>query len=203
MTGLEMVRMTRKTFSGLGRPRSLSPTPREPNGQPQRPTREETRAEVIAIVAAQPHRRDGATPDDPRRESAIGRLILDGLVTVSGASTGHLFRAAELYLRAYADLRWILDSRRPWANSSARPPAEPTEDDKTAILRAWGDVHGALRRCCGKDTPAERAASQRAVKAAEFAILDKPEDERVLAQWIIFSLPDAMRALVRHYELVD
>jgi hypothetical protein len=184
--------MTRKTFSGLGRLRSLSPTPREPNGQPQRPPKAETRAEVIAIVTAQPHRRDSATPDDPRRESAIGRLILDGLVTVSGASTGHLFRAAELYSRAYADLRWIMDSRRPWANSSARLPAEPTEADRMAIERAWGDVSRALRD-----------VGVRASKAAEYVILDKPEDERVLAQWVILSLPDAMRALVRHYELVD
>jgi hypothetical protein len=184
--------MTRKTFSGLGKPKPISPAPRWACGKLQPRPKEETRAEVIAIVEAQPHRRDSANPDDPRRESAIGRLILDGTVTVSGASMGHLFRAAELYSRAWADMRWIMDSRRPWANSSARLPAEPTEADRMAIERAWGDVTRALRD-----------VGVRASKAAEYVILDKPEDERVLAQWVILSLPDAMRALVRHYELVD
>jgi len=184
--GLEMV-YKRRTFSGAGRPRS--PGPREPSGRLQRPSKEETEAEIKALVLAQPHRQ-GDTRQG--RRWAIGRLILDGKVSVRDVSPEALERAAESYAYAYSQLRWIMDSKRPWLKPSGPLPPEPTLEDRERVEKAWGDVNSALR---GAGVPAHRAA--------EYVILDDPSDERVLASWIILSLPDALLALVRHYGLVD
>jgi hypothetical protein len=189
--------MTRKTFSGGGRPRPMRP--REPSGRLQRPSASETAADVVAVVLSQPHRR-GDTAQG--RRWAIGRLILDGAVKVRGIEASTLERAAEMYAADYARLRWVWDSKRPWLNSSGRLPPEPTEDDKERIEQAWGDVRRALRDSCGDHTREHREAGARTLKAAELAILDDPSDELVLAQWIVLSLPDALRALAVHYGLV-
>jgi hypothetical protein len=195
--GLEMARMTRKTFSGGGRPRSMRP--REPSGRLQRPSATETAAEVVAVVLSQPHRR-GDTAQG--RRWAIGRLILGGAVKVRGIEASTLERAAEMYAADYARLRWIMDSKRPWHHSTGPTPPEPTLDDKERIGRAWSDVRAALRDHYGGQTKAELDAGGRLLKAVELAILDDPSDEHVLAQWIVLSLPDAMRALAVHYGLV-
>jgi hypothetical protein len=123
-------------------------------------------------------------------------------VKVKGIEASTLERAAEMYAADYARLRWVWDSKRPWLNSSGRLPPEPTEDDKERIEQAWGDVRRALRDSCGDHTREHREAGARTLKAAELAILDDPSDELVLAQWIVLSLPDALRALAVHYGLV-
>lgn len=182
-----MTAPARQTFSGYGRKPAISPPHREADERLQRVTRAETREECLATVLAQPHRRGW---DDPARHWAIGRLILDGVICCPGVSPGKLIRAAEMYDRAWADMRWILDSRRPWINSTARRPLEPTQEDRDRIEVAWADIQRALKDAC-LDAP----------MACRRAILDRPEDEQALPWWLVLALPHALRALVKHFDL--
>lgn len=189
-----MTAPARKTFSGLDtRKHAISPPHREPNEQLQRASRVETREECLATVLAQPHR-NGL--DDPARHWAIGRLILDGVVSCRGISSGKLIRAAELYDRAWSDMRWIMDSRRPWINSTARRPLEPTQEDKDAINKAWADIEDAL-----KDAGPDVRKSILYVVACERVILDRPTEGQPIPWVYVSALPHALRALVKHFEL--
>lgn len=186
-----MTAPARKTFSGLdSRKPSISPPHRQPNGDIQRPyeTRAETRDEALATVLAQPHRRGF---DDPGRHWAIGRLILDGVVVCPGLSSRKMIGAAERYDRAWADMRWVMDSRRPWINSTARRPRDPSPDECRDIEKAWGDIETAIRLGAGK----------LAVVAIARVIKDNPQDEKLIAWWFMLALPGALRALVKHFEL--
>lgn len=182
-----MTSPARKTFSGLDtRKPAISPPYREADERLQRVTRAETREEVLAVVLSQPHR---AGMDNPGRHWAIGRLILDGVVACHGISSGKLIRAAELYDRAWADMRWILDSRRPWINSTAMLRDPPTKEDRIDKEKAWADIQRALRD-----------AGPVALYAAQRIIIDRPSDEQI--PWLLVEhLPDALRALVKHFDL--
>lgn len=191
--GQLMTATARKTFSGYGRKPCISPPAREPNGRSQRlygaEGKEivETRDECLSTVLAQPHRRGF---DDPGRHWAIGRLILDGIVVCPGISSGKMIHAAEDYDRAWAEMRWVLASRRPWANTTGIERKPPTEDERREAETKWGDIQLVLRD-----------AGPVASKACERAILDRPEDERLIPWWFVASLPGALRALVKHFEL--
>jgi hypothetical protein len=164
---------------------------REPNGKLQRAPKEEREADIIAVALNNPQRRGSR---DDRRRWAIGRLILDGKVVRNDITPGILEYAAELYSKQYSQLQWLIDSRRPLAKGQFRNVPEPTVEDRDRIERAWADTKRAVR-------DAERAASMPLGDALVKAILDNPEHEDDLARWIILSLPAALAALVRHYEL--
>jgi hypothetical protein len=145
-------------------------------------------APVESVVLAQPHRR-GATATDQRRENALGRLLLDGKVTHSRYAAADLYRAGELFADAHAAMRLVLDSRRPYAvcTGSAR---EIDEEEAARIQKHWGDVTRALRDA----GPIPKAA-------VEVVLIDKPQDERILAHWIVLSLSAGLGALAQHFGL--
>lgn len=183
----------KKTFSGRGgRPRS--PGLREPSGRLQRLHDNESRARkrevVTAVVLAQPHRKGSS---DRRRVWPISRLILDGKVAHSRYEPSVLERAAELYSKDYAQLRWTIDSRRPYWTGSGGGGEPATEEDKYAAETAWSDVRRALMEC-----------GERVLKAMDAVVLDAhPDfDERTYAPWIILSLPQGLATLAEHYGLV-
>lgn len=182
-----MTAPARQTFSGYGRKPTISPPHRAADERIQRVSRAETREECLSTVLAQPHRRGF---DDPARHWAIGCLILDGVVCCPGLSSGKLIRAAELYDRAWDDMRWIMDSRRPFINSTARRPIEPTQDDRDTIEANWRGIQRAL-----KDV------SPIASKALERAILDRPTEGWSIPWWLLIALPSGLRVLVKHFDL--
>lgn len=175
----------RKTFSGVGRTRR--PGVREPNGRLQRAPTAETAAEVVSIVLAQPHRRGDP---DQRRRWAVGRLILDGRVRHRDHGPDLLERAAEIFAADYARYRATMDSRRPLAATSGGAGREMTTEEAEAVKARWAKVRRAVRDC-----------GERVLSACDLAVLDDPQDERILAPWIILSLPAGLGALVEHYGL--
>jgi hypothetical protein len=143
---------------------------------------------VEHVVLAQPHRR-GPSARDQRRENALGRLLLDGKVKHSRYEAGVLYRAGELYADAHAAMRLVLDSRRPYAVCTGT--AREIDDEEAArIQKHWGDVSRALRDA----GPIPKAA-------VEVLVIDKPQDERVLAHWIVLSLSAGLGALAAHFGL--
>jgi hypothetical protein len=49
---------------------------REPNGQPQRPTKDQAEALQLRVILCQPHRAGQKNPTDQKHESAFGRFCL-------------------------------------------------------------------------------------------------------------------------------
>jgi hypothetical protein len=176
---------TRRTFSGGGKPRKAGP--REPNGRLRPAPRAEREADIVAVVLAQPHRRGSG---DDRRRWAIGRLILDGKVRAPGIASADLERAAEMYALAYADLRWVIDSRRPWATGGGRDRPEPTPDQDTAIRAHWSAIERVLRD-----------AGRVARDAVEKAVLDDPSESWEAPFWITYGCGLALAALAKHFEI--
>ncbi|WP_210482726.1 hypothetical protein [Microvirga antarctica] len=176
----------RKTFSGAGRKRLAGP--RYKNGDRVKKKSSEATAGNLAVVLAQPHRR-GST--DQRRHLPITRLIMDGKVKHSRLSAHDLERAAELYRKAYANWRWVMDCRRPLAKMTGGS-GEPTAAEADVFKAGWERVTRALRAC-----------GTRVEKAIDAAVLkddpDFPED--AYAPWIILSLPQGLEAIADHYGL--
>lgn len=181
-----MAVMTRKTFSGQGRPRKARP--REPNGRPQRVSDAARQADAMAVVLAQPHRNGSR---DDRRRWPIGRMILDGVVSWPGIDATTLERAAEAYANAYSDVRWLLDSRRPFFKAVGGGRREPTEDERREIERQWGDMCRVLR---------DAASYERVLKSMEYAILDAAPDfdYRCFNSAVPYSCSQGLAALVDH-----
>lgn len=183
----------RRTVSGGGRPRKAGP--REPNGDLQRPSREETTAEIISIAIAQPHRRGSA---DPRRRWAIGRLLLDGKVIVPEIGAAKLEQAANRYAADYHRLKRALLSKRPLAVTGGKKlsPEDPERDEReyAEALAAWSDVTRAL-----KD------ADERVRKALDFAVLDAAPDadERCFPFWVVHSLAAGLAIIAGHYGVAE
>lgn len=174
--------MKARKLSKVGRTRKAGP--RKPCGR----LVQEKGEPVSNVVLMQPHRK-GST--DQNRITAIGRLILDGKVKHSRLEPADLLRAAESYSKAYANVRWIWNSRRPYAVATGHG-GEPSAAEAEVFKEAWRRVQLALRQ-----------HGERITKAAQFAILDDPQDERVLAPWIILSLPTALGAIAEHYGLTS
>jgi len=181
--------LRRKTFSGAGRPRSNRP--REKNGRPQRISIERQEANAMAVALAQPHRKGSR---DDRRRWPIGRMILDEHISWPGISADELHRAAEAYDKAWGDVRWLLDSKRPFFNAVGGGRREPTEQERAQIERIWGDMRRVLR---------DAAPDERAIKAMEYAILDASPDAdyRTFNSYIPFSCAQGLAALVDHLGL--
>lgn len=185
-------------LSPTGRNRNrnrVTPAAREANGRHQRePKRLSEAAQAAAnraVVLAQPHRRGRL---DDRRRWPIGRMILDGKVAWPELDPDSLHRAAERYHDAYASLRWVMDSRRPYANGIGGRSRAPTPDERAAIEREWGDIRRVLRDC---------PSGPRVTKAMDLAILDAHPDAdyRVFNSFIPRSCAEGLAALVHHWGL--
>jgi hypothetical protein len=183
----------RKSFSGrAGRKRK--PGCREPNGQLQRLSQEETEAEVISIALAQPHRKGDR---DQRRATFVGRLILDGKVRCGDLEPAVLVLACEHLQRDHARWQRAVESRRPLAVTGGRAlrPEDLEEDAKeyASAAAAWAAACRSLRD-----------AGERVESAAAWAILFAAPDasHETMAPWVLLSLPAAVSQLVKHYKLV-
>jgi hypothetical protein len=187
---------SRRTFSGRGRPRKAGA--REANGQLQRQSRPETRAEIIAVAVAQPHRRGS---DDPRRRWPIGRLILDGKVRLDGERLppSRAEETANRYAADYRRYQRALASKRVFAVGSGGSGEDMTPRQVEAAIDAWLAAGRALRHDLG------HIVGERVEAALSAAILHAPpdHDERSLAPWIVLSLGDGLMTLGEHYGLTS
>jgi hypothetical protein len=174
-----------------GRPRKQGV--REPSGRPQRTPKAVEELETMLVVLKQPHRLGDR---DQRRRWAVGRLILDGKIKHSDPGIGpdELERAADLYAMAYADMRWVMDSKRPFAALSPRRSRvlDPEQEAERAeeIIAKWSMLSRALND-----------AGERVRKAMEALVLDNPEHEATIAPWVILSAPAGLAALVEFFGL--
>lgn len=175
-------------FSGQQKPK-IVPDRRQPNGQPRR-SKPEERAQILSVVLGQPHRRGSA---DDWRETPLGRLLRDGRVYHSSASPEQLWRAAEEYSTAFANIRRVWDSRRPLAVTGGGSRPDLSEEQKARYERAWGDMDRALRD-----------AGVMAKKAVEYLLQDAPphDNERVYAFWLIHGAGVGLAALAKMLEIV-
>lgn len=190
MGAIEMVEHSgRKSFSGSGRKRKAGP--REPSGRVQRISTSERQADVIAVVLAQPHRLGSG---DGWRETPLGRLLLDKRVHHSSASADELWRASCEYAQAFSNVRRVWDSRRPWAVSEGRIPADLSEEQRIKYERDWGDIQRALRD-----------AGVMAQKAVEYLLQDAPphDEERTYAFWLTHGAGVGLAALARHFGILS
>jgi hypothetical protein len=187
-------------LSKRGRPREsgkgIIPVAREGAGRVKRQTKAQQELETKIVVLKQPHRKGDI---DQRREHALGRLVLDGRVSHPDKkkyTPAAMNRAAELYAKAYSDMRWVMASRRPLSVTTPGPTSTMTEAQEAArasdVIATWSALNKALN-----------AKGERVKKAAEYVILDNItlEQEQVLPFWILYSLTDAMEALVDFYGL--
>jgi hypothetical protein len=183
----------RRTFSGRGRKaRGLVPLV-EGTGRVVRPPREETVAEVVSIVLAQPHRRGF---EDARSKwhlvTPAGRMIEAGCCP--DIAMGSLHEAAKRYLKAFEAYRSaVTATRRPLAVTTGRTPLDDPErelKERRDAERAWGDVSRALRDKGGM-----------VEKACQFVILDYHPDDWQVPFWCVHATPIGLRALVQFYKL--
>jgi hypothetical protein len=137
---------------------------------------------VRLVVMGQPHRRGS---DDYRRASAFGRALLDGLIVVPRYDLREAFRAAELFTRALADTRWVLDSRMPLSKPSSRLQRELTAARARKILRYW-------RRLTAHIGPALTALT---------FLADEPPEETVVPREIYAAAEIGLAAVAEFYRL--
>lgn len=180
------IQPSRKTFSGVGRPRSTGA--RKPCGRLVQPTKAETIAQARSTVLNQPHR-NGST--DQRRHWAIGRLILDGKVTSNLFGPDELEQAAVRVAADHKRVKRVMDSRNALASTSGGQAPDFTREQGEEIRAQWSKVSRALA-----------GAGERCKSAVELAILDNPTiDEKILNPWIVLTLPASLDALCILYGL--
>ncbi len=86
-------------MSRKSKAKKIVPDHREPNGRPQRPTKQqlaaierEQRMREIAPVCRQPHRRWHVVPNDPRLESPFGRFCVGCSIPTEHQRAGERYR---------------------------------------------------------------------------------------------------------------
>lgn len=186
--------MSRKSFSGSDRKAKLVPTLREPNGQPQRDTRQGRREGARSVVFAQPHRkRDNPARPDPRRYMPIGRLMADGKIRHKAATPLTLSLTADYYLDAHSRFRRVIASGRPLATIGGPSGGDITPAQAEKWQAEWEAIGRALRD-----------AGVQAQKAVEYVLQDSTptDDEALYPSWVIRGLCDGLAALARHFGFV-
>jgi hypothetical protein len=187
----------RKSFSGRGRKaRGLVPLV-EGTGRVLRPPKEDTVAEVVALVLAQPHRRGF---EDARSkwhlESPVGRLIEEhpewwGKSCPPKAS---FLEAAKRYSEDWSRYRAaVTNTRRPLAVTDGGTRIDDPErelKERRDAERAWGDVNRTLRDF-----------GEMYERACHLTICDHHSETWVPPFWIVMTMPIALRALIVHYGL--
>jgi hypothetical protein len=197
--------MKRKTFSGAGKSK-LVPY-REPNGQPQRPLKAESIAEVVSIAEAQPHRRRSESPRSVDLATPVGRLLhARQMLPDQGprsSEAANFMDAARRYGDAFAGLRWVMSSRRPWANVGWKPEkvfeSHEAEVAYAADLeRKWLDVEGAVGKTIGEDG---KRCGDRCLKALQALILDSQQEDWQPPHWVVFYGEKGLWVLVKFFQL--
>lgn len=178
----------RRTISGANRARKSGP--RHPCGKLVQRSTQEREADIIALVLKQPHRNGSL---DQKTATLIGRLVSVKPVAVSveGFTPRQLYDLAERFLRDYQRFQAALASRHPLAVTGGG--ALPPEPDPVAEQRAV-DQWAFVCRCL-------RVHGERIERAMIAAVVDAAPDmdQRILAPWIVLSLPLGFRALAEAY----
>jgi hypothetical protein len=204
---VQLMAAPRKSFSGRGRKaRGLVPL-REPNGNYQRPLKQERVADVVAIAMAQPHRRLAENPRAAELATPIGRLIHSSAWC---AKDGPRSRAAELLVDAakryqddYAGWQWANESRRAWKNATWRAPRvfSTQEEENDAVndhLKKWSNVEGEIRRTLNLEG---RNIGPECSGALQALVLDSQHEDWIVPQWIVYYGEIALGVLVKFYGL--
>jgi hypothetical protein len=187
----------RKSFSGRRRKaKGLVPLV-EGTGRVVRPPKQETVADVVSIVLAQPHRRGF---EDARSkwhlESAVGRLIEAhpewwGKFCPPKAS---FLEAAKRYSEDWNRYRSaVTNTRRPLAVTDGGTRIDDPErelKERRDAERAWADVNRALRY-----------QGEIYERACHFTICDHQPEDWTQPIWLVVSMPIALRVLIQHYGL--
>jgi hypothetical protein len=202
----------RKTFSGRRRKaRGLVPLV-EGTGRVVRPPKQETVADVVSIVLAQPHRRGF---DDARSkwhlESAVGRMIeahpewwakerkfrsptVATLADKGRPPKASLLEAAKRYSEDWSRYRAaVTNTRRPLAVTDGGTRIDDPErelKERRDAERAWADVNRALRY-----------QGEIYERACHFTICDHQPEDWTQPIWLVVSMPIALRVLIQHYGL--
>jgi GNAT superfamily N-acetyltransferase len=186
----------RKSFSGRGRKaRGLVPLV-EGTGRLRRPPpseRPESVGEVVAIALAQPHRRGFEHGRDAHLGTTVGRMVEAhpewwGKGCPPKAS---FLEAARRYQKDWTSYQAaVTGTRRPLAVTDGGtriddPERELKEHDDAS--RNWADARSVLR--------------VEGDLACHITICDYREETWVPPDWIVRSLPIALRALIQHYGL--
>jgi hypothetical protein len=201
---------SRKTFSGRGGVKLIVPL-REQNGRAQRPPlhHKERLAEIVSIAEAQPHRRQSESPRSVDLATPVGRLLHAGamlpLPTYGPRSfeAANFLIAARRYGDAWAGMRWVMASRRPWAVAGWKPEkvfesAEAETAYANDLERKWRDAEGSLRDTLDKN--GERIGD-RCRKALQALILDAQEETWVPPHWVVYYGEKGLWTLVKYYQL--
>jgi hypothetical protein len=189
----------RKSFSGRGRKaKGLVPLV-EGTGRVVRPPREETVAEVVSIVLAQPHRRGFEHGRDSHLGTTVGRLIEAhpewwGKGCPPKAS---FLEAARRYQKDWTSYQAaVTGTRRPLAVTDGGTRLDDPEremKERRDAERTWADAGRALRGLAYDGERVERAC--------HFVICDHLPETWVAPYWVEMSMPIALRALIQHYGL--
>jgi hypothetical protein len=188
----------RQTFSGRGRRRRGLVPLVEGTGRIRRPPpseRPESVGEVVAIVLAQPHRRGFEHGRDAHLGTTVGRLIEAspewwGKGCPPKAS---FLEAARRYQKDWTSYQAaVTGTRRPLAVTDGAtriddPERELKEHDDAS--RNWANARAVLR--------------VEGDLACHITICDYREETWVPPDWIVRSLPIALRALIVHYGLEE
>jgi hypothetical protein len=193
----------RKTFSGRRRKaRGLVPLV-EGTGRLRRPPpseRPESVGEVVAIVLAQPHRRGFEHGRDAHLGTTVGRMIeahpewweaKQGRPRPPKAS---FLEAARRYQKDWTSYQAaVTATRRPLAVTDGGTRLDDPDRELKArrdAERAWADVGRVLRDC-----------GEMVERACHVTICDHREETWSPPQWVVYSMPIALRALIIHYGL--
>jgi GNAT superfamily N-acetyltransferase len=188
----------RKTFSGRRRKaRGLVPLV-EGTGRLRRPPpseRPESVGEVVAIVLAQPHRRGFEHGRDAHLGTTVGRMIEAhpewwGKGCPPKAS---FLEAARRYQKDWTSYQAaVTNTRRPLAVTDGGTRLDDPERELKArrdAERAWVDANWML--------------SEQVRRACHFTICDHQPETWVPPFWIEYSMPIALRALIKCYGLEE
>jgi hypothetical protein len=197
----------RKSFSGRGRKaRGLVPL-REPNGNYQRPLKQERVADVVAIATAQPHRRLAENPRAAELASPLGRLIHAGTICAEKGPRSFeaaiFVDAAKRYQDDYAGWQWANESRRAWKNATWRAPRvfATQEEENDAVndhLKKWANVEGEILRTLNAEG---RNIGQQCGGALRSLVLDSQHEDWIVPQWIVYYGEIDLTVLVKFYGL--
>jgi hypothetical protein len=188
----------RKTFSGRRRKaKGLVPL-RERNGDYQRPPKQETVADVVSIALAQPHRRGFTHGRDSHLGTTVGRLIEAhpwwwGKGQPPKAS---FLEAARRYQKDWTSYQAaVTGTRRPLAVTDGGTRLDDPDrelKERRDAERAWADAGLVLR-----------LRGEMIERACHFTICDHHPETWVSPPWIVYSMPIALRALIKHYGLEE
>jgi hypothetical protein len=145
-------------------------------------------------VLAQPHRRGFEHGRDAHLGTTIGRMIETHTWWHKATPKASMLEAARRYQKDWTSYQAaVTATRRPLAVTDGGTRIDDPEREMKArrdAERAWADVGRVLRDC-----------GEMVERACHVTICDHREETWSPPQWVVYSMPIALRALIIHYGL--